>query len=329
MSEKMWAIMVQLSNNQWSPMDEELIFDEDFWGYILDECVKTGVNTILMDVGDGVCYKSHPEISVKNAWSREKVLQEVNRCRSMGITLIPKLNFSTKHDMWLKEYHKMVSTSIYYDVCKDLISEVYDMFAKPPYIHLGMDEEGYRTAKIKDDYVVYRKGKLLVDDLKFLIDTVKDLGATPWIWHDVLTENTELYLETIAPEDALISPWYYDAINPEHFAPLYPGEPDGSKNELYQAGYRYVEEIYNRVNFREKIAPLIKKGFKYVPATSVWSKNPYNADEVREYFQNADPEGKNIIGFMSAPWAEMTWESKEKYDKTFLSVKKEMELFFI
>ena len=202
MNEKMWAIMVQLGNNQWYPLDEELIFDEDFWEYILKRCAEIGVNTILMDVGDGVYYTSHPEISVKNAWTREKVLKEVKRCRGKGITLIPKLNFSTKHGMWLKRYHKMVSTDIYYNVCKDIIREVFEMFDAPPYIHLGMDEEGYRTSKIKDDYVVYRKGKLLVNDLKFLIDTVKSTGAKPWIWHDVLTENTDIYLETIAPEDA-------------------------------------------------------------------------------------------------------------------------------
>ncbi|MBQ1229154.1 MAG: uracil permease, partial [Firmicutes bacterium] len=42
---------------------------------------------------------------------------------AMGITIIPKLNFSTNHDVWLGEYSRMVSTSIYYGVCRDLIND--------------------------------------------------------------------------------------------------------------------------------------------------------------------------------------------------------------
>ena len=61
--------------------------------------------------------------------------------RALGIEPLPKLNFSTCHDAWLGPYSRMVSTPAYYDVCRDLIDEVAELFGGPRFFHLGMDEE--------------------------------------------------------------------------------------------------------------------------------------------------------------------------------------------
>ena len=92
---------------------------------------QQGMNMVLVDLGDGVKYESHPEIAVNNAWSTARLKQELAKLREMGLEPIPKLNFAAGHDVWLGKYSRMVSTDIYYGVCKDLIEEVSALFDKP------------------------------------------------------------------------------------------------------------------------------------------------------------------------------------------------------
>ena len=144
-NQKMWGLLVHLSNSEWRIKYDRLNFDDEVWEYITDESQKIGINTIVLDVGDGIRFDSHPEICAENAWSKERVKEEIEKCRQKGISLIPKLNFAAIHDIWLGDYHRMVSSPIYYKVCADLIKEVYDIFDSPEYIHIGMDEEHIRN----------------------------------------------------------------------------------------------------------------------------------------------------------------------------------------
>ena len=136
-----------------------------------------------MDVGDGIQYASHPEISLSNAWSKKRVRDEVKRCRDKGIALIPKLNFSTGHCFWLGEY-----------------------------IHLGIDEENYEMG-VGNDLVVVRQSDLYWHDLRFLLDSVIETGAKPWIWSDSIFEHPEEFKKCVEPGEVLISPWYYHALD--------------------------------------------------------------------------------------------------------------------
>ena len=117
--ERKWGILTHLSFNIAGDLkrQEKLIFDEAVWNRVVDKCEEHGLNTIVLDVNDGVQWESHPEISLPGAWSKEKVRSEVLRLREKGIQIIPKLNFSTTHDVWMGEYGRMVSTSVYYKVC--------------------------------------------------------------------------------------------------------------------------------------------------------------------------------------------------------------------
>ena len=95
--EKMWSVLVHLTGHiQENNHYDTLPFDDGMWeNNVLRAAVGAGVNTIVLDVGDGVEFATHPEIAIKGAWSRKRVREEVRRCRDMGITLIPKLNFAT------------------------------------------------------------------------------------------------------------------------------------------------------------------------------------------------------------------------------------------
>ena len=328
MKEKMWALMVYLSENEWStPFNDqlkktnELTFDEDFWEYIKKGAQEAGFNTILLDVGDGVQYASHPEISLKGAWSKKRVREEIECLRKMGIRIIPKLNFATPHSFWLGEYRRMTSTSIYYKVCNDLIKEVYEMFDHPEYIHLGMDEEGYDFSK-GHGYVVYRQGELYWKDLRFLIDSVRETGAMPWIWHSPLFDHTEEYKAHIDPDEVLISPYFYHALKEgcytrtdsrQEYIDFYRKEG----GPLYHLHLDYVEDDPFSVNFRAKALPLIKDGYKYVPCSSTCHQCDRNTRDLYEYFKEGAPDDQ-IVGYLAAPWGRTTeWKNQWRFDETF------------
>jgi len=329
MEKKMWALLVHLSGNFWRNYQKQLKFDDNVWNYILEESAKTGINTIVLDIGDGIEYASHPEIALEGAWSRKRVRDEVKRCREFGITLIPKLNFATPHDIWLGEYARMVSTTIYYKVCNDLIKEVYELFEHPEYIHLGMDEEDAKHVK-NYDHALYRQGDLYWHDLRYLVDCVSDTGVKPWIWSCPLFEHPEEYKKHFGADEVVLSPWYYNAFRKEHYTPV-------SSRAVYEAYYnqdeyahlniKYVEEDPFLVKFREVALPVMKEGYEYIPCASVCNRCDYNTMELLEYFKQNAPD-EQILGYITAPWCATLPENQHFFQESLHFMKEAREQFY-
>lgn len=103
--------------------------------------------------------------------------QKLDEIRAKGMVPIPKLNFSCCHHTWLKEYRRMVSTPIYYQVCADLIREVCELFDYPELFHLGMDEENVGNQRFRE-CVHIRRGDLLWHDLYFYFREVEKHGGS-------------------------------------------------------------------------------------------------------------------------------------------------------
>lgn len=328
--EKIWGLLLHLSTHfgwSWGKYDH-LPFNDEYWEEILKKAVDAGINTIVLDVGDGIKYASHPEISMKDAWSRKRVRQEVKRCRDMGIALIPKLNFSTAHDHWLGEYHRMTSTTIYYRLANDLIKEVYNLFDKPEYIHLGMDEEDVKHCGGRD-LAVFRQKDLYFNDLNFLLDCVKDCGAKPWIWSCPLFNTTEGYKKHVGIDDAVISPWYYHGIKREHWQPVSSWQDYIDYYAKRNMDIEFVEEDPYNVMCREKMLPLLKDGYKYIPTVTAFYNHQYNALDMMEYFRDKAPD-EQILGYLTAPWVE-TWpteHSRVQFEKTFKWFKEAKEKIY-
>ena len=168
-----WANLIHLSTNMWSDAEAlewktknecvtycpTLRFDTKVWNALLRRMADAGLNMVVLDLGDGVRYESHPEIAVRRAWSPERLRRELAKMRELGLEPIPKLNFSTAHDTWMGPYARQVSSDAYYGVCRDLIREVTDLFDKPRFFHLGMDEETASHQRLYE-YVVLRQGDL-------------------------------------------------------------------------------------------------------------------------------------------------------------------------
>jgi hypothetical protein len=196
---KMWARTYR--------SDLNITFDETVWNTLLKDMATAGMNMVVIDLGDAVLYESHPEIAVKNAWTPEKLRSELAKMRKLGLEPIPKLNFATTHDTWLGEYGRMVSTKKYYEVCRNLIHEVIDIFDTPRFFHLGMDEEAAGNQK-GWDHVVVRQNDLWWGDLYFYIGEVEKKNVRSWIWSDYAWDHPDIFFKKM-PRSVVQSNWYY------------------------------------------------------------------------------------------------------------------------
>lgn len=328
---KLWAVLIHLSGNMWWSKAKGLdwmrhkpglALDDETWEFVVNGAAEAGFNTIVLDVGDGIRFDSHPEIAVHDAWTKQRLRRELERCRALGITLIPKLNFATTHDMWLGEYSRMISTNLYYQVCADLIREVYELFDRPQYIHIGMDEESPAMIELSGvELAIYRRGALLWHDLRFLLDRVKATGAKPWIWHDLLFGHPDECRQVIAPGEAVINPWYYRSFRREHFSPM----PEERKQEL--GDFAYLEEGNFFTTFRKHACPLAHAGYEYVPTASVCGNNPYNAFELMEHFELGAPDS-SILGYMTAPWCSTVAHNKAQFAESFRTLRQARAKFY-
>lgn len=184
-----------------------LTFDKAVWDQLLVKMSEAGMNMLIIDLGDGVRYESHPEIAVKGAWTTGELKRGLKKIRKMGIEPIPKLNFSTGHKAWLGPYQRMISSDTYYAVCKNLIEEVIQLFDSPRFFHLGMDEETAGHQRYHENVVV-RQGNLWWHDLYYLVDVVEKQNVRSWIWSDYAWNYPEDFFAKM-PKTVLQSNWYY------------------------------------------------------------------------------------------------------------------------
>ncbi len=274
-----WANLLHLGYNMWSdrPVEQWTVYheaqpylrcDDSLWEDLLPAMVEAGFNMVVLDLGEGVRYESHPELAAENAWSVERLRAEVRRMRSLGLEPIPKLNFSTAHDVWLGEYARMVSTPPYYAVCKNLIAEVSALFDAPRFFHLGMDEETAEHQK-HYTYAVMRQHDLWWHDLYFLVEQVERQGVRPWVWSDTMWHHRAAFLEKM-PKSVLQSNWYYGT--------------EFSSEITYVRAYEELEEY----------------GYDQIPTGSNWTTSENFGKTVTYCRQTIASE--RLLGFLQTPW---------------------------
>lgn len=283
------SYLIHLSYNMWADenSDKFLGVENPFtyrkrfcqktaWDKIIPMLPTYGINTLIVDVGDGLKYESHPEISDANAWSKEELLSEIQKINSLGIKVVPKLNFSAQHDAWLGKYSLMVSTPTYYKVVADIIDEVCELF-KPEYLHLGLDEESYREKHMQSGFGVtcVRRFDLYWNDMKFYFSCCDKNGVRPWMWEGFARFYPEEFAKN-ASKEPIYSPWaYFRTLNPQLL-------PD------------YEQDVFNGIKLLDEL------GFDIVPTVSTCS-DYCSTDDVIGYAKNAVKE-ENLLGYMTAPW---------------------------
>lgn len=284
----LWGIMIYLGDHMWDdettpprgwyldPLyTENMRTTEKAWDMSVQFMAERKYNLALIDVGDGIKYESHPEISVPNAWDKDFLRKKLNEMRALGIEPIPKLNFSTCHDTWMKQYRRMVSTPAYYQFCADVIREVCEVFDHPRFFHLGCDEEVPDLQKTYE-MVVVRNADLWWHDFYFLCRECEKNGTRPWIWSDYLWKNEELFLKNM-PKDVLQSNWFYGDFKD------YGDNHPGSRRSI---------ECYELLD---------KHGFEQIPTGSTWSRADNLCQTVGHGKNKLDQS--RLLGFLGAPWS--------------------------
>lgn len=248
--------------------------DVGVWNRVTAEAAAAGYNMLVIDLGEACVYPSHPELAVRGSWSPDRLRQELDRLRTLGLEPIPKLNFSTSHDVWLGPYARMVSTPSYYGVCGDLIRDVAELFDRPRLFHLGFDEESARH-QVQYGFCVVRQGDLWWHDLGYLADACMKEGMRPWVWSDYVWDHRDEFLRRMS-RDILQSNWYYG----DDFRTGTDAGPGAKRIEAYLA--------------------LDKAGFEQVPCSS-------NCDTETSFgktvaFARRHLEPTRLKGFLMAPW---------------------------
>lgn len=284
----MFGYMMYLSNHMWDDENtpargwyvpkrysESIGVDVEAW----DETVRTlaahKYNAVLIDVGDGIKYESRPEISAPDAWDKDFLKKKLDEMRALGLEPIPKLNFSTCHHTWLKEYRRMTSTRYYYEACADVIREVCEVFGNPRLFHLGMDEEDTIGNQRFRECVHIRAKDLWWHDVYFYFGEVEKYGARPWVWADGCWENPDTYIEKM-PKAVLQSNWYYN---------MFKDWPSDHWHYKAISAYELLE----------------KNGYDQVPCSSF-------AEGISSNIESTLVHGKKVIspahltGFLVAPW---------------------------
>ena len=285
-------------NKVWlSAASESMRFDFDLYRRYLEELKANGTNAIIVDVGDALIYESHPEIAVKGAFTKDEMRRELDFMNEMGFEVIPKLNFSTAHDVWMKDYSRMVSTPLYYKVVEDLIDEVCELF-EPRLFHLGLDEENYECQK-RYDYALVRQNDLWWKDLYFYVECVEKRGARAMMWSDYARNHPEEFVQK-CPKSVVQNVWYY--FN------------------------KYGEDIEEK--YRIRIMPidvLEKAGFDQIPTASI----EYDRDSLQrlvEYtVEHVSPE--HLLGYMQTTWAPVLPDWKYMLDYGNEATKEATEIY--
>jgi len=285
----------------------EFRFDEGTWNDIVNCVAENGMNHIFWDIHEGLKYGSHPELALKDSWTRQKMRREIKRLKELGITITPGVNFSSCHDVWLGPYELMMGTPKYYQVCRDIIFELCDLFEDTPYMHLGLDEEDERHSRTDRNFVAaYRQGDMLWHDLQFFMDCVRDCKKTPVMWGSTPIYRYEEFKANIEPEDLVLMHYYYHGVREEHWIRTDSRE---DYNKYYNINGPYVGmgmEILERddpfyIHFRKNALRSAQDGYDVIMACSNYYLHEHNADDVVEMMINDWPE-ERVKGIITVPW---------------------------
>ncbi len=291
-NEMMFATLLHLGSNMWQKKDhwsetvydeEESIYrdslacDKEIWRKVTDFLPSCGINTVLIDMGEGVRLDCHPELAVEGSWSKEEFRAELARLRSLGLTPLPKFNMSCGHNAWLKDYAYMVGTKTYYQVLKDIIEETIALFDTPAFFHLGLEEEDYQNQK-HQPVAVIRSPEKRIRDAEFLFEICRAHGVRPWIWLNpacVESYGGEEAFKAAFPKDVLISNWRYGPIKDE---PI--GENSLPALQLYKK--------------------LADWGYEQMPTCSTWDFHLNPKMTMKLFRDHIDMA--HVRGFLTAPW---------------------------
>jgi hypothetical protein len=294
MTKKRFVSLIHLGGNMWQKPGnaklykkesidwlyrDYLVTDDATWKTVTDFLPSCKINTILIDMGEAVQLKSHPELAVKGSWSQEKFKEELKRLRSIGLEPLPKFNFSACHNGWMGDMMYKIGTKEYYDFCDDIINEACELFDGPELFHIGMDEEDWSCQSINGhSFIVTKSPEQFAEDTNKLFDACRRNGARPWMWAGPVVfryyGSEKMFTQAVA-KDVVLSNYHYGSIHVDC-------------EDMYDnpsiAHYKKLEEL----------------GYDQIPCASTWLEPTCNLRTMN--FAKKYMDDQKLLGFMSASW---------------------------
>ncbi len=123
-------------------------FDHATAEAVIDAMADAGMNLLLIDVEDGVIYKSLPELRKRYSVPMAELGALTLRARRKGLEVVPKLNFSRsplhRHSAWLDPNQADRDSASFWKQGFAAIDEVLTA-TESSTLHVGMDEDDTRS----------------------------------------------------------------------------------------------------------------------------------------------------------------------------------------
>ena len=182
------------------------------------------INHLIMEVENGIAFKSCPEIGIRPVMSVEDAKDLVQYAKQHFIQSTPLLQ-SLGHCEWIFRYDK------HFDICEDttipyaycplnpksyefmfpVIDETLEIFDHPEYMHIGHDEVDMLGRFPKHDVCKsLGSAELVYRDTVKIHDYLKTKNVKTMMWGDILLKPYFAKHIDLLPKDILMCDWHYD-----------------------------------------------------------------------------------------------------------------------
>lgn len=184
---------------------------------------RAGFNTMILDLGNKVAFKSFPGVLSTTAWRVDELADVVSYIRCRGMEVIPGVPLLSHQWQFLAPTHpELMFDAITYDpskpgVYKLILPYLDEVIATvhPKAMHIGHDEV---SVKLPADY--------FQQDVNIIHDYLTKKNIKTWMWGDMLISRIEFptmfpeiingneigYGRTLReklPKDIVIGDWHY------------------------------------------------------------------------------------------------------------------------
>ena len=196
-----WGNLLHLSYNMWLPYQPYLRCDDKLWEELTKRMADVGMNMVVIDLGDGVQYQSHPEIAVQGAWSAERLRKELARLAQTGLGADSEAQFL---HLPRRVAGPVFSAGLHAALLQGLRRpdrRSDSSVRQAAILSLGLRRrDGGKPEEFA--YAVVRQYELWWHDFEFFVKQVERRGARPWIWSDYAWRARRRVSEADAQERA-------------------------------------------------------------------------------------------------------------------------------
>lgn len=259
----------------------------DYLLEIMHKLADLKINSILLEYEDKVQYDSNPLIAHPTlAYSKEQIRELVELCRSLDISIIPKLQCYGHWDYILKhpEYHDLrggngassyqicPSVERSFEIWREMANELLELHPGVEYFHIGADEVDLNLPCSKCDG--HDRFKMYINHVEKAVDYLRKKGGEVLIWDDVfrkheIKECNDLLKKTIPVV------WQYQEINEEFIAKLARHGTEiwaSSGIQVTNLQHPNLSPAKNRIKNLDNWALLIEKYGIKAHITTAWTR---------------------------------------------------------